>query len=898
MADTSNLTNFLNDVADAIRTKKETTEQIPAANFDSEILSIETGIDTSDATATADDITEGKTAYGPDGKMTGTIPELTPYTGVLTMDQNGMGSDGDGTIGYLNSSIDKDTIVRKGTNVSIMANNNMIANVIGLTADKIVKGNSFLGVEGTAETGSQINNQDKTITQNGQYTADSGYTGLGTVTVNVPSGSGDVKLFETEQAMQADPNPSEGDLAVVYREEIQPVTEESEFDSCTFPNTVVLDNAFSGDIYGEFRAVDHSVMFNGDVDMSSSRFRFDGWGESSQVRVEYTSQDGITYTRTDGGEELQEFGTVIKYEPMEPWNDVIGNFMKIGGNYFEGLFQYLNVDTNNQLTFNPSSLNISDTTINLVQAGPILNYEILKSAAKYLSQFYTDDEFQFDAYIDYENKVHIIYAKSGYNSFERMFIVNKSSPVIYMGTSGSTFTEHFDAIYDDIEKTFKNEQSIAFTTMFKNISSSGFNCVKINGYPICPIGIQQYNYDKWRHFNSTIYYLDTIDSSTNINITDSNLKLNEMITKYILVTTQLNATADDVYEKTFYGKNGVEVGTLQNKENLTKNMVKHRVNIWFNYNSGIICPSDASYMLGGCKNLTTIPLLDTSNVTKIDDMFNRCSELIELPLLDFSKVETAVRAFIDCTNLTEIPLFNTEKLKDMSSMFSNCKSLTTIPLLNTSKVTNMGSMFSRCTSLTTIPLLDTNNVTEMTWMFSNCTSLTTIPLLDTSNVTSMSYMFGDCTNLTTIPLLNTSKVTNMGSMFNGCTNLTTIPELDTSSTTNMSVMFSNCKSLTTIPLLNTSNITSMYYMFNGCKNLTTIPELNTSNVTNMYGAFNDCTSLSDESLNNILAMCKNATSYTSTKTLKYIGITSEQANKCKTLSNYSAFTSAGWKTGY
>ena len=60
MADITNLTNFLGDIADAIRTKKETTEQIPAENFDQEILSIETGIDTSDATATANDIISGK----------------------------------------------------------------------------------------------------------------------------------------------------------------------------------------------------------------------------------------------------------------------------------------------------------------------------------------------------------------------------------------------------------------------------------------------------------------------------------------------------------------------------------------------------------------------------------------------------------------------------------------------------------------------------------------------------------------------------------------------------------------------------------------------------------------------------------------------------------------------
>ena len=45
-------------------------------------------------------------------------------------------------------------------------------------------------------------------------------------------------------------------------------------------------------------------------------------------------------------------------------------------------------------------------------------------------------------------------------------------------------------------------------------------------------------------------------------------------------------------------------------------------------------------------------------------------------------------------------------------------------------------------------------------------------------------------------------------------------------------------------------------------------------------------------------MCINATSYTGTKALETIGLTSEQADKCKTLSNYSAFISAGWTTGY
>ena len=43
---------------------------------------------------------------------------------------------------------------------------------------------------GNISGGTTINNQDKTITENGSYTADTGYTGLGTVTVNVPSSGG------------------------------------------------------------------------------------------------------------------------------------------------------------------------------------------------------------------------------------------------------------------------------------------------------------------------------------------------------------------------------------------------------------------------------------------------------------------------------------------------------------------------------------------------------------------------------------------------------------------------------------------------------------------------------------------------------------------------------------
>ena len=41
MARTDNLNNYLTDIADAIREKKETTESINASEFDNEIRSIE-----------------------------------------------------------------------------------------------------------------------------------------------------------------------------------------------------------------------------------------------------------------------------------------------------------------------------------------------------------------------------------------------------------------------------------------------------------------------------------------------------------------------------------------------------------------------------------------------------------------------------------------------------------------------------------------------------------------------------------------------------------------------------------------------------------------------------------------------------------------------------------------
>lgn len=97
-----------------------------------------------------------------------------------------------------------------------------------------------------------------------------------------------------------------------------------------------------------------------------------------------------------------------------------------------------------------------------------------------------------------------------------------------------------------------------------------------------------------------------------------------------------------------------------------------------------------------------------------------------------------------------IPLIDTSNTTNMNSMFNDCIELRAIPQLNTSAVTNMNSMFYNCGYLTTIPQLDTSNVTSMDYMFYRCKNLISIPQLDLSKVTEVSQMFYSCFALTTL----------------------------------------------------------------------------------------------------------------------------------------------------
>ena len=148
-----------------------------------------------------------------------------------------------------------------------------------------------------------------------------------------------VKLFNTIEQMHQDSAIQENDLALVFREEAKPVTEDIEFDTCLFPMQVRLSEAFSGTASCSFEAVDSGSYASLYANLSTTECRCSYYGDTTSIDITYTSEDGIIYTRTDTKAIVQELGTKLKYRNFsgEPLNSVFGNFIQVRSNSFDGL---------------------------------------------------------------------------------------------------------------------------------------------------------------------------------------------------------------------------------------------------------------------------------------------------------------------------------------------------------------------------------------------------------------------------------------------------------------------------------------------------------------------------------------------------------------------------------
>ena len=170
----------------------------------------------------------------------------------------------------------------------------------------------------------------------------------------------------------------------------------------------------------------------------------------------------------------------------------------------------------------------------------------------------------------------------------------------------------------------------------------------------------------------------------------------------------------------------------------------------------------------------------SSNFSNIND--NEMEKLLKSISFDYITDITAM--FYGCKNITTIPLIDTSNVTRMGGMFQSCNNLITIPKLNTSNVTNMGDMFCNCFKLKIVPALDMSKVTYCDRMFSECSELEEI------HITGMkvSFSISSSNKLTESALVeilnNLATVTSTQTLRMGSTNLAKLTDEEKAIATN------------------------------------------------------------------------------------------------------------------
>ena len=573
--------------------------------------------------------------------------------------------------------------------------------------------------------------------------------------LNIASGgSSGIKIFDSIANMQNSSNSSTGDLAIVYSSTIDSITENTQFQEGTFPETVILSTAVSDYIGLQFKAVDESIMFDcgGEIGpdyMQMSCYMDDGSGDWKEYRIEYTSSDGLTYTRTrfqknqeDISGNVMDFGTVIMFGSRwgEPtWDDRIGDFIKAGTTSFEGMYKY------NGINYNWANTGLTALSEDVYKGKFYGNNIITNGTGNTVTNLNID---QLKNRINLYNNLSYLTTKNNEN-LQALFESKDTLlqvPNINMINSDNTY-RMFTYCYNLVSVSNFDLSNIKNTSYMFSMCS---NLTTIPNFDLANVIDMSYMF-------SGCFNLTTIPNFNTLNVTNMRT----------------------AFERCY------NITTIPN----------------FN-TSNVNC---FNYIFDNCLNLLNIPNFDLSNATDIGFMFHFCKNITTIPNFNTQKVKSMYATFAGCENITTIPNFNTSNVTTMGSMFSGCYNLTSVPNFNTSNVTSIESMFRQCYNLTIIPNINTSNVTSMYYTFYRCKNLTTIPNFDTSNVNIMGGMFQDCYNLISIPNINTSNVDRMESMFNCCYNLVDVPLLSMNKVNRCVSMFNNCNNLSDASYANICN---------------------------------------------------------------------------------------------
>lgn len=322
-----------------------------------------------------------------------------------------------------------------------------------------------------------------------------GVTCLG-ITGTLKEGSSNIKLFETEEEMQNDSTAKENDLAVVYRNEIQNMTSDTQTQYITFPETVILPEVFTDSIYVMLHAVDDIIMAECQIRLDTSTFMFDEYTETGMISVLYTSSDGKTYTRQYFSSDTSDLtnpvdlGTIIECVDTENWNDNLGYFMQTGGMYFGGLYKYnINITDKSRVQFRSlESLQFNKEqkliTLNDIKFPEVYDFNLICEITNTIQK--NEGLRMMQTYLDKDNNVCALGIKASWNTDLRYIFDNDGN----IDSLGATDLESIyfyklnlnDKSYEFIKSSNATSKTCYYILLDGTTEEITLNCVNISEF--------------------------------------------------------------------------------------------------------------------------------------------------------------------------------------------------------------------------------------------------------------------------------------------------------------------------------------------------------------------------------------------------------------------------------
>ena len=342
--------------------------------------------------------------------------------------------------------------------------------------------------------------------------------------------------------------------------------------------------------------------------------------------------------------------------------------------------------------------------------------------------------------------------------------------------------------------------------------------------------------------------------------------------------TPSNTTLTFYYDNQRKSRTGVGVKIFDVKTDdsfpawITTTVIDYVTKVVFKPEFATVRPTNTSCWFQHMEHVTSIQdlgYLNTSEVRKMNNMFNSCMNLssIDLSHFDTDLVTSMTGMFEGCSSVTELDLsrFNTAKVTNMGNMFYNCMHLKTIFVApnkwSTSGVTSSSGMFYGCTNIKgskgtaynadyvdkTYARIDggTSNPGYFTAEGSEAWAYEAYAVYTEEGERTLTFYYDTQKNSRTGSIYNVEYHNWLGNV-NNLNRVVFDPSFADYRPTSTSEWFlnmSNLLSIEGIEYLNTSEVTDMSFMFNNCigqyflmKTLD-LSHFNTAKVTNMQAMF-------------------------------------------------------------